>query len=324
MCILFIPAIPSNAELRCHGGENYLEVCPPNFKEIGECTRQKVFHNPSNSTFECVVKCKKNDMWSSVCDYWNVPGLCDNKEKTVVIDIPFAYNKVTTKGECVDLLFHNGTIHNQKTSMYCPSNKTEIPVFHMDCSVKCNEESISDVLSGATDDQVKSTYQFWFFFMFLIVSWAGMAVVVSVGDAICFEMLGDKPQRYGNQRLWGSVGWGTFSILSGFLIDKFSEGQVSKNYAIGFYIMGLLILIDMMVSSKLEHSQTKTSTSILKDIVEILKSFRVIVFFLWTIAVGLGTAMVWNFLFWHLEELGTQYGCDYGSTMKTLQGLVRI
>lgn len=192
----------------------------------------------------------------------------------------------------------------------------------MNCEVKCKDESVSEVLSGATDAQVKSTYQFWTFFILLIISWAGMAVVVSVGDAICFEMLGDKPQRYGNQRLWGSIGWGTFSIISGFLIDKFSQGQTSKNYAIGFYLMGILILVDMAVSSKLKYSQTKMSSNIFRDVIEILKSARVIVFFLWTIAVGLGTAMVWNFLFWHLEDLGAQYGCDYAATMKTLQGLV--
>lgn len=79
-----------------------------------------------------------------------------------------------------------------------------------------------------------------------------MAVVVSVGDAICFEMLGDKPQLYGNQRLWGSVGWGTFSIISGWLIDKFSDGQLTKNYAVGFYLMIGLILLDMLVSSRLK------------------------------------------------------------------------
>lgn len=322
ICILLIPAIPSNSEFRCHAGENYLKVCPPNLDRIDDCTKDLVLHSSANTSFNCEMKCHKNDMWSTICDSWNIPGLCQDSGKSIVIDAPIARNKVTTNEGCVDLLFHNGTIYNQNTSLYCPGNKTQTPIFHMNCDLKCDDESVTEVLSGATDEQAKSTYQFWTFFTLLIISWAGMAVVVSVGDAICFEMLGDNPQRYGNQRLWGSVGWGTFSIISGFLIDKFSQGQVTKNYAIGFYLMGILILIDMGVSSKLEYSQTKMSSNIFKDVAEILKSARVIVFFLWTIAVGLGTAMVWNFLFWHLEVLGSQYGCDYGSTMKTLQGLV--
>jgi hypothetical protein len=67
----------------------------------------------------------------------------------------------------------------------------------MSCQVKFDSETVSELFAGATDDQVKTTYQFWTFFMMLVISWAGMAVVVSVGDAICFEMLGQKPQRFG-------------------------------------------------------------------------------------------------------------------------------
>jgi MFS family permease len=320
--ILLIPAIPSNAEFRCHEGENYLKFCPPNLDTINNCTKESVIHNPANTTFNCEMKCHKNDMWSTVCKSWNIPGICEDNERNVKIEAAIAHNKITMNDNCVDLLFHNGTIHGQNTSLYCPGNKTQTPIFSMNCEVKCDDQSVTEVLSGATDAQVKSTYQFWAFFSLLIISWAGMAVVVSVGDAICFEMLGDKPQRYGNQRLWGSIGWGTFSIISGLLIDKFSEGQVAKNYAIGFYLMGILILIDMIVSSKLKYSQTKMSSNIFRDVIEIMKSARVLVFFMWTIAVGLGTAMVWNFLFWHLEDLGDQYGCDFGMTMKTLQGLV--
>jgi exosortase/archaeosortase len=122
------------------------------------------------------------------------------------------------------------------------------------------------------------------------------------------------------QRLWGSVGWGTISILSGWLIDKFSEGKTTKNYAIGFYIMAVLLLLDMIVSSRLKYTQTKRSSNILKDVGKIFKSFRVIVFFLWCAVVGLGTAMIWNFLFWHLENLAvSQEKCNYDSSMKTLQ-----
>lgn len=125
------------------------------------------------------------------------------------------------------------------------------------------------------------------------------------------------------QRLWGSVGWGSFSILSGFLIDKFSEGSTTKNYAIGFYIMAVVLIFDMVVSSKLKYSQTKLSSNILKDVGKIFKSFRVIVFFLWCVTVGLGTAMIWNFLFWHLENLAVQQeACSFDSSMKTLQGLM--
>jgi hypothetical protein len=123
--------------------------------------------------------------------------------------------------------------------------------------------------------------------------------------------------------MWGSLGWGTFSIISGWLIDKFSEGSTSKNYSVGFYLMAIVLIFDIIVSSKLKHTQTKVSHSIIKDVGKIFRSLRVIVFFLWCICVGIATAMIWNFLFWHLEDLAaSSKECNYDLSMKTLQGLV--
>lgn len=85
-----------------------------------------------------------------------------------------------------------------------------------------------------------------------MVSWAGMAVVVSVGDAIAFEMLGDKPHLYGYQRLWGAIGWGTFAFLTGFLVDKLSEGKSDKDYTIVFFMALFIIFADILVSSQLK------------------------------------------------------------------------
>lgn len=320
--VLFIPNIPASVDFHCHEGEDLMQFCPPNIESINNCTIQSVITNPSETTFECQMKCRKNDMWPTVCGNWSVPGLCDSTDKNVIIDAFVPRNRVKMYENCFNLFLHNGTINGHNTTLYCPGTHKDANIFKMKCDVECHDDTISEVLSGATDEQVKSTYQFYIFFLLLIISWAGMAVVVSVGDAICFEMLGDKPQRYGHQRLWGSVGWGTLSIISGLLIDKFSEGQASKNYAIGFYLMAAMLLLDMVVSSKLKYSQTKMSSSIIKDIGQILTSARIIVFFLWCIVVGLGTAMIWNFLFWHLELLGDSEGCDYGNNMKTLQGLV--
>jgi exosortase/archaeosortase len=183
--------------------------------------------------------------------------------------------------------------------MYCPSNNTT-PLFKTSCEADCKNAAVSELVTviKIPDNEVLRLYQFWMFFLFLIISWIGMAVVVSVGDAICFEMLEDKPHLYGNQRLFGSIGWGTFSIVAGLLVDKFSEGQSVKNYTIVFFMTMIMILIDMFVSAKLKHSQTKISSSIVKDVGKIFKNIRIQVFFLWCVAVGLCTALIWNFLFW--------------------------
>lgn len=61
----------------------------------------------------------------------------------------------------------------------------------------------------------------------------------------------------------------------------------------------------------------------MRDTGELLKSPRIAIFSLWCITVGLGTALIWNFLFWHLEDLAAEMeGCGTVSWMKTLQGLL--
>lgn len=60
------------------------------------------------------------------------------------------------------------------------------------------------------------------------------------------------------------------------------------------------------------------SSNILRDIGRMCASWRCCTFFLWCIFIGLGTSLVWNWLFWHLEVLGGS--CQ--QSMKTLQGFV--
>ncbi|KAI5702081.1 hypothetical protein M8J75_016378 [Diaphorina citri] len=244
-----------------------------------------------------------------------------------------------------------------KSTSHLPvcTNPIDVP----QCSVSCDNPDLMSYLdSGSTPDDVTNTAQFWTFFILLSLSWVGMAVVVSLGDTICFEILGNEPQKYGKQRLWGAVGWGIFSILAGFLVDHYSASSLNKNYTPVFYLMLAILLFDLFVSSKIKSSripsvsslnknytpvfylmlaillfdlfvsskiknvQSSISPNILKDVTKLLGEPRVLAFLFWCICVGVCTAMVWQYLFWFLEDLATAQGCEYSTWMKTLQGLV--
>lgn len=69
---------------------------------------------------------------------------------------------------------------------------------------------------------------------------------------VAYYLIGDRPHLYGNQRLWGAVGWGIFSVIAGLLVDKFSEGKTLKDYSVAFYMMLVLLLLDVFVSGKLK------------------------------------------------------------------------
>ena len=85
--------------------------------------------------------------------------------------------------------------------------KTEV-----ECQAQCHDEHLHTFIR---QDSVFSSSMFWIFFILNIISYSGMCVVNSIGDAIAFTQLGDNPGGYGNQRVWGSIGWGLFTIIAG-------------------------------------------------------------------------------------------------------------
>ncbi len=165
-----------------------MKFCPPN---IDNCTIKQAIES---GDYEVELSCAASDVFKSknYCSDWNVPGLCDSSE--INIKTRVASNKTLSMENCFHIFFVNGTVNGHESSMYCLGEK---PKLQLKCDVRFDDEGVGEIFSGATDSQTKSTPQFWTFFLMLIISWAGMAVVVSVGDAICFEMLGDKPQKFG-------------------------------------------------------------------------------------------------------------------------------
>lgn len=102
-----------------------------------------------------------------------------------------------------------------------------------------------------------------------------MAVVVSIADAICFDLLGsyhalshmatfiklrllryvsghERRKDYGKQKMWGSIGFGIFGISTGYLIDLSSKGKYEKDYTCIFYIMLVAMIADIVVSATLK------------------------------------------------------------------------
>lgn len=148
------------------------------------------------------------------------------------------------------------TEYNNETAMRvtCPKKALDGRYFKLNCRAQANDTDVMDTIAenGIHDDRILSFSQFWYLFLALAISWIGMAVVVSVGDAICFDLLGKRHELYGNQRLWGAIGWGIFSIIAGTLVDRMSGFQYFKNYSVIYFLMAAALLPDMLVSSCLE------------------------------------------------------------------------
>ncbi|XP_073838628.1 sugar baby transporter isoform X1 [Musca autumnalis] len=322
--IMFTPAIPQqlpSVTFHCHAGEANFHFCTED-----QCTINEIERDYQDKALACKLTCPTQAfMWDIICQDWNTTGLCPPANNTANIDISATFtnllverNETTNEGCMFFSVPHiKAEVNGHNATMYCPKDK---PYFSTLCSMDCNDTYLDGKIADSPVISTKAAmglYQFWWFFGMLIISWIGMAAVVSIGDAICFGILGERAHLYGKQRLYGSVGWGIFSILAGVLVDKMSNG-VEKDYTIVFWMTAVLIGLDVVASMKLKHTQTHLSPNIVKDVGQMFLSVHCLIFFIWCIFIGLGTALIWNFLFVHLESLG---GCD-ATYMKTLQGFV--
>ncbi|XP_034480769.1 major facilitator superfamily domain-containing protein 6 isoform X2 [Drosophila innubila] len=328
--IMFVPAVEPETQFHCHAGVSNIRYC----SKYSPDTEKNLETHFGNRTLSCQMHCQMvPSMWDVVCQNWlhdNTTNCQTNSSKPWIdfvtyistkdiIDLPNANGN----GKCLHFLIPHdlGTIDSHNVTLYCPKEKD---IFQSKCKINCNDTYFEQMLPATETISTRSAMgkpEFWFFFGMLIISWAGMAVVVSIGDAICFGILGDRHHLYGKQRLCGSVGWGLFALLAGLLVDTMSEeGSTVKNYTIVFWMTLVILGFDMLASTKLKHVQTHMSSNILKDVGQMFLSMRCVVFFLWCVAIGLGTALIWNFLFIYLEELATPY--DGGQHIKTLEGLV--
>ena len=84
--------------------------------------------------------------------------------------------------------FPNGDVHVST----CPDRWS----FRIPCRARCPHVPVLDQMikdisrSEEPKPRQTSTWNFQWFLWAYIVSWVGMAVVVSIGDAICFKLLG--------------------------------------------------------------------------------------------------------------------------------------
>lgn len=206
-------------------------------------------------------------MWKLICKEWeNSTTECTRNENNIIHLKSFVKHdhimKMQENGsECLYFIRTKTNYNNGKTDpkqVICP--KTAIlphnGSFRLTCTGSVDNDDIMNLINepSINDGNFTSYPQFWYLFTALALSWIGMAVVVSVGDAICFHLLGKRHELYGHQRLWGAIGWGAFTLLAGFWVDYTSEQKTFKNFTVIFYLMATALVPNTVVSSCLEVS----------------------------------------------------------------------
>lgn len=123
------------------------------------------------------------------------------------------------------------------------------------------------------------------------------APIVSLADSATMSMLGEQKHRYGQIRLWGSVGWGLVAVLAGSIIEQFGLGWPFYGYAIG---MGLALLSGLA----LHFPKQNHRVSVVAGMRTLFSSPQWIFFLAMVLLSGLGMASINSYLFVYMESMG--------------------
>eukprot|EP00102_Acyrthosiphon_pisum_P005260 XP_001949714.2 PREDICTED: major facilitator superfamily domain-containing protein 6-like [Acyrthosiphon pisum] len=179
----------------------------------------------------------------------------------------------------------------------------------------------SAVKTITDDENVMMSPLFWLFFCTITLLNTASNARTILEDTICVDLLDEDKTKYGLQRMWGAIGWGTMSIVSGVCVDWFSKGLEYKNYTPGFIISLICYLLDIYVVSRIAIIQTREIQAGPSNIKKVLTKISVLSFLLWVVIYGMLLSFVWYFVFLYLEDLSNLYHPEMKTYIKTIQGL---
>ncbi|XP_060923159.1 major facilitator superfamily domain-containing protein 6-A-like [Limanda limanda] len=189
-------------------------------------------------------------------------------------------------------------------------------------------------------DQVQTI--FLLILLVIIVGEFFSAPAVTIVDTITLQYLGKARDRYGLQRMWGSLGWGLAMLLVGIWIDHTHVKPMIDvigcvlpdyrlhNYQIAFIVFGVLMSLAFVVATQFHFEQGDESRQEppegagertpesgspgrsspdgaqefhYSDLLKLLCTVRYGSVLFVAWFMGFGYGFVFSFLYWHLEDL---------------------
>ena len=154
---------------------------------------------------------------------------------------------------------------------------------------------------------------FWVLLFLTLVGEFFASPAPTLADTATLNALGDNKDKYGRQRMFGSLGWGSAMFLVGFVIDALPSYSVcgvtiSKDYTYAFFFFLGYMIIAFFSATQFSFRDAddvnETITGTPRDVIAIFlkPNYFFVVFAAFYAGLGMGLARV--FLFWHLEDLG--------------------
>ncbi|XP_005097106.1 major facilitator superfamily domain-containing protein 6-A [Aplysia californica] len=167
----------------------------------------------------------------------------------------------------------------------------------LQCKVSCSQN-----LDCSKDSSFDKTF-FIFFFLFLLANIL-FAPLFPILDAAAYENLGEDGHRWGQQRLFGTVGFAIFAVTSAFIMDLKSDSK-HLDFSVSFYLFLPLCAVSSIIGSWIHMSSDIVCGKFLKNIWNALKYMQVLAFLFLVTYFGILTGGIEAFLFVFLNGLGS-------------------
>lgn len=109
------------------------------------------------------------------------------------------------------------------------------PEHQLRCRLEC-QLSPGDPCAG---DVASFDLTFWLLFVFYFVAFIAISPLIPMSDAVCYSVLKDEWRKYGQQRVWGTIGWLVVAVA--FTVGVYFVDEL--DYAYTFYFFSGLMAV---------------------------------------------------------------------------------
>ena len=213
----------------------------------------------------------------------------------------------------------NGNLFELMTDCYVgvPSRKEIIhDCVHLADSgkVNTNESDTNNVFCrlfcNATDNEVTVIVTepfgktFWSLFCIFFISYNLYFAIWPLLYGTTYAVLGEDRSKFGEQRVWATVGAVITSIASAFALNKYGSQQNEINFTPCFVGFGVCVMITGISIMFLPLASMPRNPSMARDVYRLLKQPPIFALFTVLLIMGFLWGAVETFLFWFLRSLG--------------------